>query len=98
MLMTFVLGVKPFQQCSHDVPWDLLVLVDQRLDRLLHLHNKTPPDKYVNVPRQKGYLSAIRMDVSQRLHLNLCVVIRLTASTTAQEEGGFTEAQLHLYA
>lgn len=39
MLMIFDSGVESFQQSSHDGPWDLLVLVYQRLDCLLHLRN-----------------------------------------------------------
>lgn len=39
-LLVFVFGVKSLQQGSHDVPWDLLVLVYERLDCLLHLYSK----------------------------------------------------------
>lgn len=45
LLMTFVSGVESFQQGSHDVPWDLLVLVYQRLDSLLHLPSKKHSDQ-----------------------------------------------------
>lgn len=40
MLTVFVFGVKSLQQSSQYVPWDLLVLVYQWLDRLLHLQSK----------------------------------------------------------
>lgn len=40
LLMVFLFGVKSLQQGSQDAPWDLLVLVYQRLDCLLHLQNK----------------------------------------------------------
>lgn len=39
-LLVCVFGGKSLQQGSHDVPWDLLVFVYQRLDCLLHLHSK----------------------------------------------------------
>lgn len=38
--MTLVSGVESFHQGSHDVSWDLLVLLDQRLDCLLDLRGK----------------------------------------------------------
>lgn len=40
MLMVFLFGVQSLQQGSQDVAWDLLVLVYQRLDCLLHLWSK----------------------------------------------------------
>lgn len=40
MLIVFWFGVKSLQQGSQDVAWDLLVLVYQRLDCLLHLQSK----------------------------------------------------------
>jgi len=39
VLLVFVLAVESLQQGSQDVPGDLLVPVDERLDGLLHLQS-----------------------------------------------------------